>query len=65
MCYDISIGLFGTENRRLCMYDKPRQLYRLPHKSRMADYILFEKENDFCMIFVSAIGRSVCKLAHG
>ena len=57
MCYDISTGLLDTNLRRLYMYDKPGQLYRLPHKSRMADHILFEKEDDFCTIFVSAIGQ--------
>ena len=39
-------------------YDKPSRLCQLPCKSRTVDHILFEKEIDFCMTFVSAIGRS-------
>ena len=63
MCYDISTGLFDTNIRRLYMYDKPGRLYRLPHKSRTAN--LFEKEDNFCMTFVLAIGWSACGLAYG
>ena len=58
MCYNISTGLFDTNIRRLYMYDKPGRLCQPPHKSRMADCILFTKENVFCMIFMSA-GRPV------
>ena len=65
MCYDIITGLIDTNIRRLYMYDKPGRLCRLPHKSRMADSILFAKENVFCTTFVSAIGRSACRLAYG
>ena len=65
MCYGISTGLFDTNIRRLYMYDKPDQLCRPPHKSRMADSILFTKENVFCTTFVSAIGQSACGLAYG
>ena len=50
---------------KLCMYDKPGQLCRLPRKSRTADSILFAKENVFCMTFVLAIGRLACGLAYG
>ena len=42
---------------KLCRYDKPGRLCQPPHKSRMVDCILFEKEIDFCMTFVSATGR--------
>ena len=53
MCYDISTGLFDTNIRRLYMYDKPSQLCQPPHKSRMADCILFHKRKhflyDFCV----------------
>ena len=64
MCYNISIGLFDTKIRRLYMYDKPGRLCWLPHKSQMVDRVLFEKEIDFCMTFVLAIGWSACRLAH-
>ena len=57
MCYNISTGLFDTKIRRLYMYDKPGRLYRLPHKSRMVDHVLSEKEIDFHTTFVSAAGR--------
>ena len=63
MCYDISTGLFDTNIRRLYMCDKPSQLGWPPCKSRMADSIIFEKEDDFRMTFVSAIGRSACGIA--
>ena len=56
MCYNISTGLFDTNIRRLYMYDKPSRLYRLPHKSRTVDHVLFEKEIDFCTTFVLATG---------
>ena len=65
MCYDISIGLFDINIRRLYMYDKPGRLCRLPCKSRTADSILFTKENIFCTTFRLAIGRSACGLAYG
>ena len=65
MCYNISTGLFDTNIRRLYMYDKPGRLYRPPRKSHMADHILFEKEDDFCTIFVLAIGQLACRLAYG
>ena len=65
MCYNISTGLFDTNIRRLYMYDKPGQLCRPPHKSHMADCILFAKENVFCTTFVLAIGQSVWGLAYG
>ena len=64
MCYNISTGLFDTNIRRLYMYNKSSRLGRPPHKSRMADSIIFEKEDDFGTIFVSAIGRSACGLMH-
>ena len=64
MCYDISTGLFDTNMKRLYMCDKPGQLCRLPHKSHMADCILFAKENVFCTTFESAIGRSACRWAY-
>ena len=41
----------------LCRYDKPGQLCQPPHKSRMVDRILFEKEIDFCTTFVLAAGQ--------
>ena len=47
------------------MYDKPGQLGRPPRKSRMVDGIIFEKEDDFCTTFESAIGRLACGLAYG
>ena len=50
---------------KLCMYDKPGQLCRLPHKSCTADSILFTKENVFCMTFMLAIGQLACGLAYG
>ena len=65
MCYNISTGLFDTNIRRLYMYDKSGQLYWLPHKSCMAKRILFEKEDDFCTIFMLAISQSACGLAYG
>ena len=37
----------------------------LPCKSCMADRILFEKESDFCMAFVLAIGWPTWESAHG
>ena len=40
------------------MYDKPGQLCLPPHKSHMANCILFAKENVFCKIFMLAIGWS-------
>ena len=65
MCYNISTGLFDTNIRRLYMYDKPSQLYRPPRKSCTADCILFEKEDDFCTTFMSAISQLACGLAYG
>ena len=44
------------------MYDKPGQLCWPPRKSRMADCILFAKENVFCTIFMLAIGRSAVQV---
>ena len=35
-----------------------------PHKSCMADCILFEKENDFHMAFVLAVGWPTQESAH-
>ena len=35
-----------------------------PSKSRMADHVLFEKENDFCTAFVLAIGWPTWESAH-
>ena len=64
MCYDISTGLFDTNMKRLYMCDKPGRLCRPPRKSRMADRILFAKENVFCTTFESAIGRSACGWAY-
>ena len=64
MCYNISTGLFDTKIRRLYMYDKPGRLYRLPHKSRTVNRVLFEKEIDFCTTFMSAADRPTCGLAH-
>ena len=49
-----------TESR---MYDKSGQLGWLPRKSSMVNGILFKKEDDFCMTFELAIGRSACGLA--
>ena len=34
------------------------------HKSHTADHLLFEKENDFCMAFVSATGQPTLESAH-
>ena len=65
MCYNISTGLIDTNIRRLYMYDKPSQLCRPPRKSRMADSILFVKENIFCTTFVLAVGQLDCRLAYG
>ena len=64
MCNNISPGLFDTNMKRLYMCDKPSQLCRPPHKSRMADRILFVKENIFCMTFESAVGQSACGWAY-
>ena len=64
MCYDISTGLFDTNMKRLYMCDKPSRLCWLPCKSRMADCILFVKENFFCMTFESAVGQSACGWAY-
>ena len=64
MCYKISTGLFDTKIRRLYMYDKPSQLYGPPHKSQTVNGVLFEKEIDFCMTFVSATSWLTCGLAH-
>ena len=50
---------------KLYMYAKPGQLYLPSCKSCMANCILFEKEIDFCTIFVLAVGRSACESAHG
>ena len=46
------------------MHDKPGRLGRPPRKSSTADSVLFEKEDDFCTTFESAVGRSACGLAH-
>ena len=35
-----------------------------PHKSCMADCILFEKENDFLRAFVSAVGQPTWESGH-
>ena len=46
------------------MYDEPGRLGQPPRKSRTADSIIFEKEDDFRTTFVSAVGQSACRLTH-
>ena len=62
MCYDISTRLQNI--RRLYMYDKLCRHGWPPHKSCMADSIIFEIEDDFRTPFESAIGRSACGWAY-
>ena len=49
---------------KLCMYDKPIRLCQPPCKSRTANSVLFEKEDNFCMTFMLAISWSAWGLAH-
>ena len=46
------------------MHSVSGQLCQPPAKSRMADHILFKKENDFRMAFVSASGHPTWESAH-
>ena len=46
-CYDISTVLLDTNMKRLYMCAKPGRHGQPPHKSHMADSILFAKENVF------------------
>ena len=47
-----------------CTYNLPSWYCRLPHKSHMADCILFKKENDFHVAFVLAISQPTQVSAH-
>ena len=38
-------------------YNEHGRLGRPPSKSRTVDSIIFEKEDEFCTTFVSAVGR--------
>ena len=42
----------------------PANIVSLPHKSCMADCILFEKEDNFHMAFVSAAGQLTWESAY-